>query len=133
MSEAKFTAEFKESIKKLYPNSVYQKHSDRFTKGVGDAEIVDAGMSYWFEIKCRLGKGGSLVGQASHQFKPLQIKYLTDRIKAGIKGYGLAQLDRDVAVMIPGNLINQFKDVNRIELIEKFGIVRHKYWDIKLK
>ena len=138
MSESKFTAEFKGSIKKLYPDAVYQKHSDRFTKGIGDAEVVNAGMSYWFELKCRVGRGGSLVGQSNHQFKPLQIKYLTDRIKAGIKGYGLARLDIDTAILIPGDKINDYSNKSIVTSLENnhgiFVINKHNgIWQIKLE
>ena len=129
MSEAKFTAEFKKSIKKLYPDAIYQKHSDRFTRGIADVEVVYYGMTYWFELKDRTGKGGKLVGQASHQLEPLQVKFLTDRIKAGIEVYGLIKLDNDTAAMITGD----FLTIDDVLTHDEFHIKKENgVWQIDL-
>lgn len=106
MTETAFTRELQVSLRSI-PSVLVQKHSDRFTAGIADLEIVYNGQVTWIEVKdlskLKSLKDFDLVGSGKNQVTKLQEKFLTDRIKAGIRAFGIFKIENKLAAMIPGN------------------------------
>ncbi len=110
MNESTFAGQIKKSLLAEYPGIIYQKHSDRFTAGIADAEIVWRGMTTWIEYKVlpkTVNKEFPLIGNKHYQLKPLQYKFLMDRISAGIRGYVIIATDISHAIIISPHLVEK--------------------------
>lgn len=108
MTETTFTRELQASLRSI-PGVLVQKHSDRFTAGIADLEIVYNGQVTWIEVKDLTSvklSNFTLVGSGKHQITKLQEKFLVDRINAGIRGFGIFKIKPKTAMMVPGDRLS---------------------------
>ena len=110
MTETAFTRELQASLRTISLDIVVQKHSDRFTAGIADLEVVYNGIVTWIEVKdltsVKSLNDFALVGSGKNQVTKLQEKFLVDRIKAGIRGFGIFKIEPKIAAMIPGDVLS---------------------------
>lgn len=114
MTETAFTRELQVSLRSI-PGVLVQKHSDRFTAGIADLEVVYNGQVTWIEVKdltsIKSFKNFVLVGSKEHQVTKLQGKFLIDRINAGIRGFVICKINSKLAAMIHGKKLLSFSVV----------------------
>ncbi len=115
MTETAFTRELQASLRTISKDIVVQKHSDRFTAGIADLEVVYNGQVTWIEVKdltsIKSFKNFVLVGSGKNQVTKLQGKFLVDRINAGIRGFVICKINSKIASMIYANKLLSFSVV----------------------
>lgn len=125
MTETAFTRELQASLRTISKDIVVQKHSDRFTAGIADLEIVYNGQVTWIEVKdlskLKSLKDFDLVGSGKNQITKLQEKFLVDRIKAGIRGFGIFKVNSKSAMMIHGDMLSKVFDFSIYVNIDKIN------------